>query len=309
MVNIYKINHKALLKLKEIEPGCWISIQQPDECDFTILSNICELEPAVLDEIPDPDEMARVEVEEQYLLFVLRVPVKHQQQDTVFQTVPLWIIFFKEQVVTVCTEELPYLFQVFSRSIKDFDTGDRVNLFVRIYLEILEYYQMYLRNINEITQYTEKDLNVSIRKNIFMRILQLEKSLVYFTTALKSNERVLYKLGHLNNRYHWDLDEDVNEQVQLEHNQAVEMTNIYSNILSNMVNTFESVISNNLNSIMKRLTTISLVLMVPTFVASVYGMNVSLPLERHPLGFLFIMLGAAVLTLGTFVFFKLRKYF
>ena len=309
MVNIYKINQKALLKLNEIEPSSWIFIQQPDECDFTILKNVFELPAAVLDEIPDPDEMGRIEIEDNYHLFLLRVPIKRQNSDVIFKTAPLWFIFFKEQVLTICTEELDYMFPVFSRSIKEFPYTDRANLFLNIYLEILEYFQNYLRKINEITLFTEKDLKDSIRKNIFMRIMQLEKSLVYFTTALKSNERVLYKVLRMETRQDWKIDEDLKDQVQLEHNQAVEMTNIYSNILSNMVNTFGSVITSNLNSVMTRLTIISLVLMVPTLIASIYGMNLVLPLEKNPFGFLIITGSALILTVATFIFFKIRKYF
>jgi len=155
----------------------------------------------------------------------------------------------------------------------------------------------------------EQDLHESISNEALMRLLNIEKSLVYFTTSLKANDILIGRLEHTRQLDIPDKDLDILEDVAVEYRQALEMATIHSNILTGTLDTFASIISNNLNNVMKYLTSITLVLMLPTLVASIYGMNIELPLQHSPYAFIMLMGFSIVISIAVALVMVRRRFF
>ncbi|WP_242225350.1 magnesium transporter CorA family protein [Bacillus cereus group sp. BfR-BA-01380] len=313
MLNIYLTDRNGKLQeIEEIQKGCWINVLHPTEEEIQFLVQTLNVE---LDFIKDPlddEERSRIEKEDDNALIIVDIPtVRHDEEgNSMYDTIPIGMIVMPECFVTICLEENPIFERFINQRIKEFYTFKKTRFALQLLYTISTYYLRYLKQINRKTTDLEHELNKSMKNKEIFTLLELEKSLVYFTTSLKANKIVIQKLMR-NNTFikMYEDDQDLLEDVLIENKQAIEMAEIYSNILSGMMNTFSSVISNNLNSVMKFLTSMTIILSVPTMVSSFFGMNVPVPLSENPHGFLMAMIISAILScLMAFIFWK-KRYF
>ena len=303
MLEIFKTTEGSLLEKQEsVTKDCWIAMTAPTAQEIREISRACRLEEEVLRAALDEEERARIETEDDYTLIVIDIPavekemVEKQEKDR-YITMPLSIISLKDVIITVCLVDTPVLQHIKTGRMKGFSTHKKTRLLLQIFYRVATQFLQNLRSINRQSEMIEDRLHVSQKNKELFELLELQKSLVYFTTSLRSNEAVFEKMLKNEKVKRYPDDEDLLEDVIIENKQAMEMANIYSGILGGMVDTFASVISNNLNVVMKFLATVTIVMSIPTMIASFYGMNVPLPGHNNPYGF-YIVLGFALLLAG-----------
>lgn len=287
------------------QPDCWINVVMPTQDDLRYLTDDLSIPRAFLSDIEDVDERPRMETEDGWTLMILRIPYRDTQNDIPYITVPLGMIMNDHYFVTVChyqTDMLPDFLLYMRR--KCLTVRGNWDLLFRLFLSSSVWYLKYLKQLNNQSRAVEKELERSIQNAELQRLLKIEKSLVFFITSLRGNDNLLIKLKNLKTQRQF-FDADLVEDVEIELRQAQDTARIYSDILSGTMDAFASVISNNLNVIMKRMTAISLLLMIPTLIASLYGMNVHNGLEDSHYG-LFVI---AVISIGFSVlsFWMFRK--
>ncbi len=300
MIEIFKtMDGKVLEEIDTVEKECWISMTNPTPQEVHQISSMCGVEEDVLRAALDAEERARIETEDDYTLILIDIPsiekemVEKQVKDR-YITMPLAIVHLNDYIITVCLVETPVLTQLRTGRMKGFSTHKKTRFILQIFYRVATQFLQYLRSINRQSETIEDRLHVSQKNKELFELLELQKSLVYFTTSLRSNEGVFEKMLKSEKVKRYPDDEDLLEDVIIENKQAMEMANIYNGILSGMVDTFASVISNNLNIVMKFLATVTIVMSIPTMIASFYGMNVPLPGHNNPFGF-YIVLGVAAL--------------
>jgi magnesium transporter len=309
MITIYKNNEQGLLQIDEPTSGCWINVVDPTPEEFTQLVKR-GIPQDYLTYALDIDERARTERENGDLLIVLRVPTfKGANSDIPYSTLPLGIIFSSDFLVTACRHENEILRDFSSGKIRNLSTSKRQRFVLRLLLFSANRYLSYLREITKMIDILEDQLQQSTRNREVLELLKYQKSLTYFATALKSNELMMERLQRSRLFQTYEEDEDLLEDVLTENQQAIEMTNITSNILSSMMDAFASIISNNLNSVMKFLASITIVLSLPTMIASFYGMNVDLPLAGHPIAFLFTLGLSLTVSMSVAIYFWRHDWF
>ena len=299
MIEIYKTMDNAVTQIDTVEKDCWISMTNPTPQEIHQISSMCSVEEDVLRTALDPEERARIEIEDDYTLMLIDIPsiekeMVEKQEKERFITMPLAIVHLQDYIITVCLVETPILTHIKSGRMKGFSTHKRTRFILQIFYRVATQFLQYLRSINRQSELIEDRLHVSQRNKELFELLELQKGLVYFTTSLRANEGVFEKMLKTEKVKRYPDDEDLLEDVIIENKQAMEMANIYNGILSGMVDTFASVISNNLNIVMKFLATVTIVMSIPTMIASFYGMNVPLPGHNNPYGF-YIVLGVAAL--------------
>ncbi len=300
MIEIFKtMDGKTLEQIETVEKDCWISMTNPTSQEIHQIASVCSVEEEVLRAALDAEERARIETEDDYTLIIVDIPaieteiVEKQEKDRHI-TMPLAIVHLDAYIITVCLVETPVLTHIRSGRMKGFSTHKKTRFILQIFYRVATQFLQYLRLINRQSELIEDRLHVSQKNKELFELLELQKSLVYFTTSLRANEGVFEKMLKSEKVKRYPDDEDLLEDVIIENKQAMEMANIYNGILSGMVDTFASVISNNLNIVMKFLATVTIVMSIPTMIASFYGMNVPLPGHDNPYGF-YIVLGFALL--------------
>ncbi|HUX11538.1 MAG TPA: magnesium transporter CorA family protein [Spirochaetia bacterium] len=309
MITMWKQDGKGLVRTGILERNCWIQVTAPTPLEIETIQREYHIEPDVITDILDMDERSRSERGDDYLLLIVRVPIHDASAEVPYQTMPLGIILVSDLIITISVREADVLRDFTQNRIRNIDVRNRPSFIMNMFLRLAVHFLGHLKDINRQSGSVEFELQKSIRNNELIRLLSLEKSLVFFTTSLKSNELLIEKVQKTGLVRLSEDEMDLLEDVMTENKQAIEMANIYSNILSGMMDAFASVISNNLNVVMKRLTTISIVLMIPTLIASVYGMNVGLPFQHSPFAFLGVMiLSVAASAFGTW-FFVRKKFF
>lgn len=313
MKKIFKTFEAEMRQLTAPEKDCWISLVKPTEKELAEVAALYAIEPDDLRAALDEEERSRIELEENYTLILVDIPVveKNNGKD-VYSTVPLGIILAKEAIITVCLEETPVLYALKQKHANELRTHMRTRFVLQILYRNASLYLQYLRVINRLSDKIEQKLHGSTQNHELIELLELEKSLVYFTTSLRSNEVVLEKLLKTERVKKYPEDEDLLEDVIVENRQAIEMANIYSGILSGMMDAFASVISNNLNIVMKFLAVMTIVLSIPAIIFAAYGMNVSaqgMPLAGSPYGFAAIVAISLVVSIAAAVFFAKKKMF
>ncbi len=305
MITIYKNQDNKLTLLEKPSPGCWIKTINPTPDEIEQLQAIGIPNDYITYPL-DLDERSRSERENGELLIILRIPhFQGETSDIPYITMPLGIIVTEQYLVTVCKYENDLLHEFASGKVKGLVTAKRLRFVLMLLLHTAGKFLTYLRQINKVVDKLEDQLQESTRNREVLELLKYQKSLTYFTTALKSNELMMERLQRSQLFRTYPEDEDLLDDVLTENQQAIEMTNISSNILSSMMDAFASIISNNLNSVMKLLASITIVLSVPTMIASFYGMNVNLPFESHPNAFLITMgLSFAISSTVVYIFWK-----
>lgn len=290
-------------------PDLWIQVVDPDPAEQERLKAECGVDPDFLSDILDIDELSRIEKTDDGFQAILRIPVYDPDREFSYFTVPYGIISRPGQLITICLVDNPVNQDLANRRIRDLKLMNGLNVILNVILRASLYYLRFLKDIHRKTAVIERDLHKSIKNDELAELLRFQKSLVYFTTSIRSNELLPEKIHKLSA---WRLDEDEQETLEdarIELRQAMEMANIHSNILSGTVDTFASVISNNANTVMKRLTLVSLTLMIPTLLASLYGMNVPLPFQHEAWAFWAIVGAAVVTALTAMLFFRKKSMF
>lgn len=305
MLNIYKTTPEGMETLESPTNGCWIKAIDPNREEIEKLEN-WGIQPELITYSLDQDEMARVERDEGYTLILLRIPhFQGETHDIPYSTVPMGIIIKDNLIVTICRHESHITRILTNGKYRRFKTAKRYRFVLYVLLETANRYLTYLREINRDVDLVEDKLQKSTRNRELLELLKHQKSLVYFTTALRSNEVMLERLQRMRMFNQYEEDEDLLEDVITENQQALQTTNIQTEILSSTMDAFASIISNNLNAVMKVLATLTIMVSLPTLVASFYGMNVNLPGESHPYAFLAIFGLSLVLTsIAAFIFYK-----
>lgn len=307
MLNIYCSNADGNLEelsLDTLKPGAWISITDPTPYELKIVSEITEVEPDFLRSALDDDERSHTDVEDNAVMVLTNVPVVREGE---YDALPLAVILTEDYIITVCLEETVVMSEFNERTAKLFRTFKRTRFLFQILYKSATYYLRYLRQISRQSEEIEDRLRVSMKNRDILRLLELQKGLTYFNAALRSDGVVLDKLLRIRSNNHapanviriYEEDEELLEDVIIENKQAREMVEMYGKILARQADTFSSIISNNQNSVMKFLAAMTIVIAIPTVIASFFGMNVPIPFSENQNGFLYIMLiaftGSAVL--------------
>ncbi|MBQ8790956.1 MAG: magnesium transporter CorA family protein [Ruminiclostridium sp.] len=282
MLKFYKTVNNSIVEIESAEPGCWISAVSPTETEISSLQNDFNIERDFIRSALDEEESSRIESDDGTTLIVLDYPVaeKVSDEDDVisYYTMPMSIILTECNVITVSLKENSIIDDFSKGVVKGIQTQYKTRFIFSLLLRTAGKYLQYLKQIDKLSGYAEAQLQKSMKNKELIQLLGLEKSLVYFSTSLKSTESVLEKIlrGRVIKLY--EEDQELLEDVLIEVKQAIEMSSIYSNILSGTRDAFASVISNNMNTVMKVLTVLTIIMEVPTIVFSFYGMNVGLPM-------------------------------
>lgn len=303
MLRYYKTAETGeFLELKAPEPGCWINAVAPSVEDMHYLIDTLGLEGDFVRAALDEEESSRVETDEAQTLIIIDVPIREEQEDGTFLyiTMPVAIITSKDYIVTVSLKENTIFSDFAKGMVRNINTAFKTRFLLAILLKIATRYLQYLRQIDKLSSGIEQKLHRSTKNKELIQLLELEKSLVYFSTSLKAMEITLEKImrGRVIKMY--EEDQELLDDVMIEIKQAIEMSNIYSSILSGTMDAFASIISNNQNIVMKVLTSITIVMAIPTIISGIYGMNVTgIPLAEFwfPITLTVVVMGAAAVVL------------
>ncbi len=297
MIVIRTHEDKGLIQTDTVVRNCWVDARNVDKDDLARLETEFKIAGELLADIMDADEQARVEKEDEYTALIVRLPVYNKNFEVSYFTLPLGIILFSDKIITVCQGSSDALDDLANNRVRDFNVRNKSAFVLNLLGRAAFVYLRALKDLNKKTAVIERELQRSVKNNELIQLLSLQKSLVYFTTSLKTNELLLEKLQKSPLMRFKEDESELLEDVLTENKQAIEMANIYSSILTGMMDAFASVISNNLNIVMKRLTIVSIVLMIPTLVVSFFGMNVDLPFQHGAYTFVGII-GACLMTSG-----------
>lgn len=289
MISIYKTLDETgtLQAIDTIESGCWINIVAPSDEDLLLISKKTGVSLDYLKAALDEEETSRIDIEDNNLLVIVDIPFTEMEDNSLtYDSYPLSIIHTESTIITVCLKNSKILTDFIDGKVKSFFSFKRSRFILQILYRIASYYLLYLRQIDKKSVMIEQKLHKSMKNKELIQLLSLEKSLVYFSTSLKANEITLEKMLKLELLQKYPEDQDILEDVIIENKQAIEMANIYSNILSGTMDAFASVISNNLNIVMKLLASLTIVMAIPNIVFSSFGMNVNgIPFSNNPIGF------------------------
>ena len=275
----------GLTTIKEWEPNCWIQVTCPTEEDQLLLEKQFNIPDYFMSDISDTDERARYEYDDGWMLIILRIPyVKEIRSRTPYTTVPLGIIHKRDVTITVCYYETNMMIDFVSYQQKrGVGFTDYVDMIFRLFLSSAVWYLKRLKQINSLIEKAKRNLDREVNNESLIGLSRLQDSLTFFITSIRGNETLLSKL-----KFKLQIDEldaDLIEDVNIEMTQARETTNIYSNILESTMDTYSSIINNNMNTVMRTLTSVSILMMFPTLIASLFGMNLVNGMETSQYGF------------------------
>jgi magnesium transporter len=296
MIEIFKTLEDGIHQIDKIEDGCWIAMTSPSATELLQISEKYNIDIDHLRAPLDEEERSRIEVEDDYTLILVDIPtIEERNNKDRYVTIPLGIIVGEHVIITICLEESKVLKGFMDGRVRDFYTYKKTRFILQILYKNATVFLQYLRIIDRKSLEVEHKLHISTKNSELIELLELEKSLVYFTTSLRSNEVVLEKMLKIDSIKQYAEDTALLEDVIIENKQAIEMANIYSGILSGTMDAFASVISNNLNIVMKFLTTVTIVMAIPNMISSFFGMNVrGIPFSEANHGF-FIVTACAFL--------------
>ena len=297
----------GLSQLQEWQPNCWIQVTCPTEEDQQMLEEQYQIPDYFLSDISDTDERARYEYDDGWMLIILRIPyVKEVRSRTPYTTVPLGIIHKRDVTITVCYYETNMMIDFVSFHQKRGEGfTDYVDMIFRLFLSSAVWYLKRLKQISMLIDKAKRNLDREVNNESLIGLSRLQDSLTYFNTSIRGNETLLSKL-----KFKLQIDEldaDLIEDLNIEMTQARETTSIYSNILESTMDTYQSIINNNMNTIMRTLTSVTIILMLPTLVASFFGMNLVNGMEANPIGFFIAIILSIVISVISWVIFKHKR--
>ena len=297
----------GLSQISEWQPNSWIQVTCPTEEDQQLLEEQFQIPDYFLSDISDTDERARYEYDDGWMLIILRIPyVKEVRSRTPYTTVPLGIIHKRDVTITVCYYETNMMIDFVSFQQKRGEGfTDHVDMIFRLFLSSAVWYLKRLKQISMLVDKAKRNLDKEVNNESLIGLSRLQDSLTYFTTSIRGNENLLQKL-----KFKLQIDEldaDLIEDVNIEMTQARETTNIYSNILESTMDTYQSIINNNMNTIMRTLTSVTIILMLPTLVASFFGMNLINGMENSPIGFVVAIILSVVISVISLLVFRHKR--
>lgn len=315
MIRYYNKQHDRLVELERYESANWVNITPPfNQEELEYLAQKLDIPLDFLTDSLDIDERSRYEREDDVRLIVLNTPVLNNADELnapIYITVPIGIILVGELIITITAFENPILNRFLKNKIRGFNPADSSLFVLQIFEQNVYRFLTCLKDLNLKRNLLEQELYDSSRNRELQELLRIEKSLVYFLTSLSANELMKMKMQRTDLlQVKGDEDkEDLFADIIIDNSQALEMANVYTNILSGTMDAFASIISNNLNIVMQRLTSITIVLMVPTVIASFFGMNVLNGLEKEPLAIYLIIIVSLFLSIFVAWFFRSRRMF
>ena len=297
----------GLTQINEWQPNSWIQVTCPTEEDQQYLEEQFQIPDYFLSDISDTDERARYEYDDGWMLIILRIPyVKEVRSRTPYTTVPLGIIHKRDVTITVCYYETNMMIDFVSFQQKRGEGfTDHVDMIFRLFLSSAVWYLKRLKQISMLVDKAKRNLDKEVNNESLIGLSRLQDSLTYFTTSIRGNENLLQKL-----KFKLQIDEldaDLIEDVNIEMTQARETTNIYSNILESTMDTYQSIINNNMNTIMRTLTSVTIILMLPTLVASFFGMNLINGMENSPIGFIIAIVISVLISVLSLLVFRHKR--
>ena len=298
---------KTLSPLNEWQSNCWIQATCPTDEDQRLLEEEFKIPDYFLSDISDTDERARYEYDDGWMLIILRIPyVKEIRSRTPYTTVPLGIIHKRDVTITVCFYETNMMIDFVSYQQKRGEGfTDYVDMIFRLFLSSAVWYLKRLKQINSLIEKAKRNLDLGVNNESLIGLSRLQVSLTYFITSIRGNENLLSKLKF---KLQVDeLDADLIEDVNIEMTQARETTSIYSDILESTMDTYSSIINNNMNTTMRTLTSISIVMMLPTLISSFFGMNLVNGMEESPYGFALALVISFVVSGLTWGFLRYKR--
>ena len=308
MLNIYNTDLKTnkFEKIKEFRPGSWISLVNPSEDEIKTVCTNLKIEDEFIKYPLDYEEQARIDIEDDMTLFVVDVPIIEDGKDgKTYSTMPLGLIVVRDEFFITVSLKKNRIIDAFEKGrVKGMCTYKKTRFVLQILYLNASYYLNDLKKINKEAENTVLALQKSMRNKELIQLLNLENSLVYITTSLKANELVMEKTSRGKVLKSYEEDDEILEDAIIENRQAIEMGKIYSDILSGTMDAYASIISNNLNVVMKLLASITLVISVPTLVASIWGMNVPLPFANNPHGFTIVIGISMIISIVALVWLK-----
>lgn len=298
MRTFWNIN-STLKAIEEWQPNCWIQVTCPTDEDQQMLEDRFNIPDYFLSDISDADERARYEYDDGWMLIILRIPyVKEIRSRTPYTTVPLGIIHKRDVTITVCYYETNMMIDFVSYQQKRGEGfTDYVDMIFRLFLSSSVWYLKRLKQISALIEKAKANLDQGVNNESLIGLSRLQDSLTYFQTSIRGNENLLAKLKF---KLQVDeLDADLIEDVNIEMNQARETTNIYSHILESTMDTYQSIINNNMNTVMRTLTSVTIILMFPTLITSAFGMNLINGMEQSPVGFIVAIAISIITAVGS----------
>lgn len=309
MIQYFKIEQHQTLAIERPLPGSWVNVLPPlKQEEFSELSNSLQIPIDFLKDSLDIDERSRYEIEDDVKLIVIKTPTENNsfnESDAYYITIPICIILTKDQIVTVNSFEN----EAIKKFLNTFQKRhpDKMNMMVlKVFEKITTNFQEHLKEINLRRNMLEQKLYDANRNEELLQLMRIQKSLVYFVTALRSNELLMMKLARTDFLHLNEDEKDFLDDMIIETSQALETANTYTNILSSTLDAFASIISNNQNEVLKRLTTLTIFLSIPVLIASIYGMNVPLPLQHSPVAF-WVPVSVSIVILAFVVFNYIRR--
>ena len=303
----YWNTQEGLNQLSEWQPNCWIQVTCPTDDDQHELEDKFGIPDYFISDISDTDERARYEYDDGWMLIILRIPyVKEVRSRTPYTTVPLGIIHKRDVTITVCYYETNMMIDFVSYQQKrGLGFTDHVDMIFRLFLSSAVWYLKRLKQINSLIDKAKRNLDQDVNNESLIGLSRLQDSLTYFQTSIRGNETLLSKL-----KFKLQIDEldaDLIEDVNIEMAQARETTSIYSNILESTMDTYQSIINNNMNTVMRTLTSVTIIMMFPTLIASLFGMNLVNGMEANNYGFVFALIISVGVSGAAWWFFRHKR--
>lgn len=298
MIEYYKTVNKRIKQVEELSEDVWVNIVNPSIAELEYVYNKTAIDINALSTSLDREERSRLETEDNYTMVLIDVPVDESEVDSeMYSTIPLAIFILDKNIITISCSSVAILSKFKNGAIRDFSTSKRSRFLFQILQQNAFLYLKYLRHIDRTTTKIEKNIYNSVKNKELIQILNLEKSLIYFSTSLKSNDLVLTKIMRTKSIPKYEDDEDLLEDVIMDNKQALEMATIYGDILSRIMDAFSSIISNNQNRVMSILTTLTIIMSVFTIISGFFGMNVpGIPLNNNSNAFVIILIVSVVIS-------------
>ena len=299
---------KGVTPIDEWQPGCWVQITCPVEDDVRFLVDELHMPDYFITDVADADERARYDMDEGWLMIILRIPhLKSVNSRTPYTTIPLGVVLKGDVIITICDQEARMMVDFVNHQQRRAEGfSDAADLVFRLFLSASVWYLKYLKQVNGLIEKAKRNLGGQIDNEDLVSLARLQDSLTYFATSIRGNETLLSKL-----KFRLPVDErdaELIEDVNIEMNQARETTQIYSNILDSTMDTYANVINNNMNKVMRLLTSLNMIIMFPTLIASLFGMNLVNGMETSRFGFFVAILISIISTILGLMWFKRKKW-
>lgn len=313
MINYYRTDNNVLRELQECAEGAWIKLTGPTNEELGAIANRFDIDITDIRAALDDEESARIHLEDGYTLILEDIPMTEIRNNTeAYTTIPLGIIVTPQNIITVCASETPILNYFINNPVKEFSTKKQMRFVYQILYQSSASYQMHLRTIDRKRVQIEGRIYKNTEDADLISLYELESNLVYFATSLRGNAMVLERLTRYERIKQYPEDKEFLDDVIIEHKQAIEMTQIYRDIINGTRELLSTIINNRMNNIMKYLAAITIVMSIPTIISGLYGMNVNtegMPFAGSIAGFGVICMMTAVICTALVIVFRKKKMF